>query len=287
MAVNNGGGSGPIGPPGPTGPAGPQGPQGLTGAPSVVPGPQGPQGPTGPTGATGPVSTTPGPQGPTGLTGATGPTGSQGPQGNPGTTGTTGATGAQGPKGDTGTAGATGTTGPQGIQGVTGATGPQGPAGGTGPQGPAGPQIVQPSLMLALSGNQSVNAANAPWIGFNSLVWYQGGILLVGDGSGRWYAPSAGIYVVTAQLLLDPGFGAGRIDFLVGLGSSNDITYSDGGGTVFLKTAGQYESVSFSVALRCVQNGAYGIIIYNRTATPGNLYGVGNYCTTTVVKVSN
>jgi len=142
--LNCGGGStGPQGPPGPSGPTGatgPQGPIGLTGpsGPTGATGPQGPIGLTGPAGATGAT----GPQGPIGLTGPTGAagaTGSQGPIGLTGPTGAAGATGSQGPIGLTGPAGATGATGPQGLTGDTGATGPQGPVGLTGPAGPQGP----------------------------------------------------------------------------------------------------------------------------------------------------
>jgi len=113
-------------------------------------GPQGPPGPSGPTGATGPqgpigltgpagATGATGSQGPIGLTGDTGATGPQGPIGLTGPTGAAGATGPQGPIGLTGPAGATGATGPQGLTGDTGATGPQGPIGLTGPAGPQGP----------------------------------------------------------------------------------------------------------------------------------------------------
>lgn len=259
-AIGAGSATGAQGPPGPIGPTGPQGPTGNTG-------PTGPQGP----------------QGTAGATGAQGPPGSTGAQGAKGDTGAQGTTGPQGPQGPTGAASTVpGPTGPQG------ATGPQGPQGATGPQGPqgaAGTLPVQPAMMFSMSANQSVNAGNAPWVGFNVVNWSQGGITWPNDGSGRFFAPTAGIYHVSAQILLDNTWASGRVDFTVGLGDNNGGT-AMGGGVILYKTAGTFETATISVALQCVQNGAYGIICFNRSASPGNIYA-GNWSSMTVVKVSN
>lgn len=199
---------------------------------------------------------------------AVSPMGPQGPQGVPGTPG--------------GPVGPAGPTGPQGPSGPAGATGPQGPQGA---QGPVGPAIVQPAMMFSMTQSQGINTGNGPWVAFNTVNWVQGGMTYPFDNSGRFFAPSNGLYHINAQILLSTDWVAGRVDFIITTGQ-NDIAYGEGGGIVHNKIAGTFETVTLSAIIKCVAGGAYGIICYNRTSAPGTLYGVGNYSIMTVSKVS-
>jgi len=225
--LNCGGGStGPQGPPGPSGPTGatgPQGPIGLTGpaGDTGATGPQGPIGLTGPTGATGP-------QGPIGLTGPTGATGPQGPIGLTGPTGAAGATGPQGPIGLTGDTGATGPQGPIGLTGPTGATGPQGPIGLTGPAGATGATGPQ-----GLTGDTGATGPQGP-IGLTGPAGPQGPA-----GTSGSYTAGSGITITGAApditISADDNSPTNELQTLSIDG--NDLTLSDGGGTVTLPSS--------------------------------------------------
>ncbi len=174
--------------------------QGPTGAQGIQ-GIQGIQGQTGPQGDTGVA----GIQGPTGAQGIQGIQGIQGPTGPQGIQGIQGIQGLTGPQGDTGAAGIQGTTGAQGIQGIQGIQGLQGP---TGPQGDTGVAGIQGPT--GAQGIQGATGATGP--------------------SGTFSASGS------SNQLIGMNAAATDIEYKTLSGTSNQITVTNGVGTITLST---------------------------------------------------
>ncbi len=148
-------------------------------------------------------------------------TGPQGPQGEPGPVGPMGP---QGPKGDTGASGPVGPVGPQGPKGDTGAAGPVGPVGPQGPKGdtgaagpvgPVGPQGPKGDTGAAGPAGPGVTPAY-----FNAVT----------NGGAQTVEPDANVSFRLAY-------------------QSGDFTFTPGGTTVTVNTAGIYR-FDYTLTLR-------------------------------------
>jgi hypothetical protein len=158
---------------------------------------------------------------------------------------------------------------------------------GPGPVGPPGPPGlgVQPAAQASLTPSWAAPNAFA-LIPFNVLNWSQGGITL---SSGGFKVPSAGIYQVNLDAMLDSGFPAGRVD--VGIANMTqkagitDIGAGDGG-NLFMKTASFYQSVNCAAHVQCNANDVINAVIYAR-AGAGSVYGGANWTLMSISRVSD
>ena len=191
-----------TGPKGEDGQPGPMGPQGIQGPP----GPQGERGADGQPGPAGPMGP-PGPKGETGERGLDGQTGPIGPQG------IQGERGPAGPKGDQGL------PGPKGNDGVPGQPGPKGDRGETGPIGPTG--LQGPPGPIGPKGNDGVPGPAGPR-GENGQPGPTGAQGIQGPPGPKGDKG-------------DPGVGVAQVLSL----SGNNLSLSNGGGTVTLPASGQ------------------------------------------------
>jgi len=111
------------------------------------------------------------------------------------------------------------------------------------------------------------------------------------DASGCFKCPSAGIYLVTANLLWDAGSGTGRGDIALvnytqqGLAGGDGST-AQGGGQIHQQTNGQYYSSNMSAMLKANANDLLGVVAYARTAA-ATLYGIpGNWSSAECCRMS-
>jgi len=161
-------------------------------------------------------------------------------------------------------------------------------AGPAGPIGPPGSLGVQPAAMVQRTTSQALPVAPTLII-FDTAAWSQGGMTL--DASGCFKCPSAGIYLVTANLLWDAGSGTGRGDIALvnytqqGLAGGDGST-AQGGGQIHQQTNGQYYSSNMSAMQKANANDLLGVVAYARTAA-ATLYGIpGNWSSAECCRMS-
>jgi hypothetical protein len=148
-----------------------------------------------------------------------------------------------------------------------------------------------PGARVTLSTPQAIATGATPvQILFDTVIFAQAGAV---RASGGVQVPSAGLYQVDANVLLNVNAPTGRIDFGVYNVTQNpsptDVGAVCAGAVVFNHAAGLYQSIVASAVIQANANDVIGGMVGNQSGAPGvsgGIYGGSNWTSLSVVKVS-